>query len=72
MDDLLPQWVIVAHKKLPSGILGIEWINFHIHVVTTRGIHVIEYSTTAYFQKHGLHVSPGAIPEELNKDESSS
>jgi len=71
MDDLLPQWVIVAHKKFPSGILGIEWVNCYLHVITTGGIHVIEYSTTAYFHKHGLHLSPGTIviPEEIKKDE---
>lgn len=49
MDEILPQWVIVSKKQFSRGILGIEFINHHLHVVTALGIHVLVYNTSAYF-----------------------
>ncbi|ODM90367.1 Kaptin, partial [Orchesella cincta] len=49
MDEILPQWVIVSKKQFSRGILGIEFINNYLHVVTALGIHILEYNTAAYF-----------------------
>ncbi|CAG7822731.1 unnamed protein product [Allacma fusca] len=71
MDDVMPQWVIVAHKKFSSGILSIDFVNFSLHVITSGGIHVIEYSTSAYFHKYSSLLS-GTIPEETARASSES
>lgn len=70
MEDL-KSWVIVANRKFPSVIFSIEFANYHLNVVTGVGLHVIEYSTSAYFIKHGL-VPSEAGNEELSRQLSKS
>jgi len=44
----------VSNRKFPSAIFHIEFANYQLHVVTGIGLHIIEYSTDAYFLKRGL------------------
>ena len=64
MDDI-QKWVIVANRKLPSAVFFIEFTHYHLHVVTGIGLHIIEYSTGAYFLKRGI-IPSDAIEEELS------
>jgi len=64
MDEILPEWVIVSKKQVARGILGIEFINNFLHVVTSNGIHVLEYNTSAYFTN-----KPASESFELDNEE---
>ena len=56
MDEILPQWVIVSKKQFSRGILGIEFINQYLHVVTALGILYTFWNTISQL------ISPTSLP----------
>jgi len=68
MAEQLHQWVIIAHRKLPSAIYAVDFFDDHLHVVTTCGLHIIQFSNEASFDKYGLQLESEAS-EELSVEE---
>jgi hypothetical protein len=55
-DEILPEWVVVCKMKFPRPVLAIEFAEPNrLHVVSTAGLHIVNYDTCAYFtNKPGL------------------
>lgn len=52
----IQNWAIVAHRKFPSAIFSITFVDYFLNVVTASGLHLIEYSDAACFLKYGIVV----------------
>lgn len=68
MDEILPEWVIVAKKKFSKPVLAVEFVNPNLHVVTGMGLHIINYDTCAYFSNKPGPLSL-SVPYDQRRDE---